>query len=347
MGTKFKKLSALVAESEASLSAAIANINLQQRGAALQLVAAALEAAAPELLKLKVKASEPDEDKCMFGPKMAASVLGLCARAEACAKAAALALEECAPALAAAAEGDAAAARAAASAALAALAAQRAAEATGEATAAAAAAAKWALAVADEQAERARLEELHERAERARRQRGLAPTGAGDDHSSGRWQVEPLGTDCELTMELAMDMQEMAERQGEALRGALTLLKRAERVASRGALQLLVTFTDNVLGQPRARKFRKLRCRNAHLAENVLAVSGGRDALLALGFEEEEWWAGMAGAVEGDEAESEAADSGETRESHGGELFLVLNQVNLDGLQVARTAISYALMHNA
>ena len=51
--------------------------------------------------------------------------------------------------------------------------------------------------------------------------------------------------------------------------------------------------------------------------------------MAALGFEEEEWWGGIAGAI-GEEDEPEELQ---------GEVFLVLNEVNLDSVATARRMI--------
>jgi hypothetical protein len=71
--------------------------------------------------------------------------------------------------------------------------------------------------------------------------------------------------------------------------------------------------------------------RNERFAADVLSVDGARNALEALGFEEEEWWGGMAGVAQGEEEEE-----GEAME---GERFLILNEVNLDNIAEARRVL--------
>jgi hypothetical protein len=105
----------------------------------------------------------------------------------------------------------------------------------------------------------------------------------------------------------------------------------APREQKRKCLGVLVMFCENLLREPRSRNFRKVRMRNERFAADVLSVDGARNALEALGFEEEEWWGGMAGVAQGEEEEE-----GEAME---GERFLILNEVNLDNIAEARRVL--------
>ena len=118
-----------------------------------------------------------------------------------------------------------------------------------------------------------------------------------------------------------------------ALHEALARMGEANvpREQKRKCLGVLVMFCENLLREPRSRNFRKVRMRNERFAADVLSVDGARNALEALGFEEEEWWGGMAGVAQGEEEEEGA--------SMEGERFLILNEVNLDNIAEARRVL--------
>ena len=178
-------------------------------------------------------------------------------------------------------------------------------------------------------------EATRRRAEQARRARGQAPVGQGDQFRKSRWKSWPLGQDPELPldMDLAIKLQADCEAQMAALQEALLRMRdaNAPREQKRKCLGVLVMFCENLLREPRSRNFRKVRMRNERFAADVLSVDGARNALEALGFEEEEWWGGMAGVAQGEEEEE-----GEAME---GERFLILNEVNLDNIAEARRVL--------
>jgi predicted acylesterase/phospholipase RssA len=68
-------------------------------------------------------------------------------------------------------------------------------------------------------------------------------------------------------------------------REALAMLLKAERAASRAALQTLLKILRNVLSAPTEPKYRTLKAENKAVKEKVLGAAGGRDMLLAAGFE--------------------------------------------------------------
>ena len=70
-----------------------------------------------------------------------------------------------------------------------------------------------------------------------------------------------------------------------AQREALATLLKADRASSRVALQTLLKIMRNVLAEPTEPKFRTLKAENKAVKEKVLACTGGREMMLAVGFE--------------------------------------------------------------
>jgi hypothetical protein len=170
--------------------------------------------------------------------------------------------------------------------------------------------------------------------------------GQGDQFRKGRWKSWPLGQDPSepLSMDLAIQLQADEERMAVAVRGALASVQagvQTPREQRRKALGVITMFIDNIVTQPRSRMYRKIRLRNERFAQDVLAVEGARAGLEALGFEEEEWWGGMAGEGQPGEELVDGDGGAEAEESEAmeGERFLILNEVNLDHLSASRRLI--------
>ncbi len=325
--------------SAASATAAAARNGVLQTGRDLRAAMEGLLATQPEVERAYRRAGGGGAGDAIYGERAAAEALALHARLLSLLESVGEQIEQDSVAFAAA---EAAEAEATAKAVAAAAAAEEAERQRAERAAATLAqeeqrqaAEEDALLAAVEAQKKEEEEATRRRAEQARRARGQAPIGQGDQFRKSKWKSWPLGQDPELPldMDLAIKLQADCEAQMEALHAALARMGEANvpREQKRKCLGVLVMFCENLLREPRSRNFRKVRMRNERFAADVLSVDGARNALEALGFEEEEWWGGMAGVAQGEEEEE-----GEAME---GERFLILNEVNLDNIAEARRVL--------
>ena len=83
-------------------------------------------------------------------------------------------------------------------------------------------------------------------------------------------------------MDLALKLQEDTDRQKVQVEAALELMEEgAVREKKRRCLGVLVMFCDNLLREPRARGFRRIRLRNPQFQADVATVPGAGACRLA------------------------------------------------------------------
>eukprot|EP00802_Teleaulax_amphioxeia_P019329 Tamp_19556.p1 GENE.Tamp_19556~~Tamp_19556.p1 ORF type:complete len:380 (+),score=126.99 Tamp_19556:44-1141(+) len=164
---------------------------------------------------------------------------------------------------------------------------------------------------------RAKLVEAEER-ERAA---ALAALGCQVQEPASRWVTDPVleGDGEALTIEKAMELEEQAAARRAALQTACEQVMRNNSPQDAyGAGETVLAYLRTILSQPRARESRRIPVENKVFHEKVGRLAGGKDVLLALGFEQEQ-------------------EEGE--ESQVPRIFLVLNRVYIDDLRGAVTLL--------
>ena len=133
----------------------------------------------------------------------------------------------------------------------------------------------------------ARLEEARDR------ERQLAMAASHGAHEAPlarpRFIADPVAEGDEmLTIEMAIQMEEEARLRFNRFREA------CQRVASQNSQQdmnnaslLLRHYLNNIVRNPRSRQFRTISLQNPHYMSRIDRLVGGRETMLAMGFEEE------------------------------------------------------------
>jgi len=169
----------------------------------------------------------------------------------------------------------------------------------------------------EERAEaRVRMAEVDEREREAARSGGAVKA-----EPVKKWVDEPMTEGGEeLTMEMAIALQDMADKRLKDLQAACGEVVMSNTPdATRHAAQALCAIIKNVLFTPRARAPRRIPTDNPAFVENIGSLVGGGKVMYALGFEEEE----------------EEEEPGQERGDAPPRKLLVMNRVYLDDLRAA------------
>jgi len=133
---------------------------------------------------------------------------------------------------------------------------------------------------------RAKLLEAELRERSAAKGEGSAAAVAA---SSDGWVTDPIleGGE-ELTLEMAIELQEQSDMRRRSLRDACqrVLTNNGPKLALEAGWTLLV-YLQNILKDPRSRETRRIPMDNKVFHEKIGSLVSGHDVMLALGFEEE------------------------------------------------------------
>jgi len=133
------------------------------------------------------------------------------------------------------------------------------------------------------------------------------------------WRTAPLGMEMALSIELALELEEMCTVMKKDLQAALDgLVKEAGEngpKAVRAVLRTLVMYVQNVISNPSEVEMRRIRVGNTKFQEELGRYEAGTQCMAAVGFQWEE-------AVQGK-----------------GKGFLVMNKVVTDNLTIAKRMI--------
>jgi len=114
-------------------------------------------------------------------------------------------------------------------------------------------------------------------------------TATSSTSAADGWVTDPIleGGE-ELTLEMAIELQEQSEAKRSSLRDACqrVLTSNGPKLALEAGWTLLV-YLQNILKDPRSRETRRIPMDNKVFHEKIGALVAGHDVMLALGFEEE------------------------------------------------------------